>query len=255
MSKQPWHDINRMSSFSASKKEAPPPAQEIELTMEPVNKKEQKETVKLIDATWKPGKNGFKFNEECILEVRGSFITSTSRRKISAKTFVVYNNENEDIQYTGEGFLNDECVAEVKIKLFYGEKFYNVFKNDSEEKCNYKCIVSHPEAKNDLESPLLEMPKDADMPSLIIELEIDPEDVAATDDAYTLFSADPGKSYSKTLTVKDDTVQGDDMVSLRFEKIKPDLTYSLEIDPGADGAKYLMFENIPYSELSGEGVQ
>ena len=86
-------------------------------------------------------------------------------------------------------------------------------------------------------------------PSLRIDLEIDPNDSATHDDKYTLFSTDENCSYYKELTVKDDKVDGDNKITLEYDDIIENLNYSLEIDTGAQGLKYFIFEDIPYSDL------
>ncbi len=85
--------------------------------------------------------------------------------------------------------------------------------------------------------------------TILIELEIDPEAVSSQDDKYTLFCSDDKSIYKKTLTVKDDNVPGDDFLTLKFTKLVSDHSYSLEIDPGAEGETYYLMENIPLEDL------
>jgi hypothetical protein len=84
---------------------------------------------------------------------------------------------------------------------------------------------------------------------LVVELEIDPDDQASHDDKYTLYCHNDESTYKKTLTVKDDKIEGDEFISLKFENIKSNNNYSLEINPGSDGEPYLLFEDIPLDTL------
>lgn len=85
------------------------------------------------------------------------------------------------------------------------------------------------------------------LPVLHIRLPINPEDAKSQDDKFTLTSTD-GK-YKKTLTVKDDKVDGDEYIDLIYNNLKFSQKYTLEIDTGAEGEKYNLFENIPYQDL------
>ena len=51
------------------------------------------------------------------------------------------------------------------------------------------------------------------------------------------------------LTVKEDKLDGDEFVDLVYENLKISQAYTLEIDPGAQGEKYNLFEEVPYPEL------
>ena len=86
--------------------------------------------------------------------------------------------------------------------------------------------------------------------TLYLLLDIDPNSAKATDTTYSLVSTDPQKTYQQTKTIKDDTDRNDDMLSFTFTNVKKDLSYSLEIDPGAGGDKYFYFENMDFQELS-----
>jgi hypothetical protein len=84
-----------------------------------------------------------------------------------------------------------------------------------------------------------------------IRLNVDPEDKDSQEDTFTLFSTDTAKSYSKTLTVKDNQVPGDSYTDLSFPDVDTSLSYTLKIDLGNDGHSYNLFENTPYGELHG----
>lgn len=92
-------------------------------------------------------------------------------------------------------------------------------------------------------------PGSTDKAVLRIRVPIDPTNAATADDTFRLVSSD-GSSYDKTLRMKDDAEPGDKVVDLVFEEIDRSLSYSLEIDPGADGEKYFLFEDLPYSQLA-----
>lgn len=86
-------------------------------------------------------------------------------------------------------------------------------------------------------------------PALRVDLEIEPDAGSTMDDKYTLRSTDQAERYSKTLTVKDDKIAGDHMITLEFEDVHEGLSYTLEVDQGAEGGKYTVFETIPYDDL------
>jgi hypothetical protein len=84
-----------------------------------------------------------------------------------------------------------------------------------------------------------------------ITLEIDPNDPAADNDKYTLYSTDGSKTYNKTLTPEDDKVKDDNRITLVYDDIDSGLNYTLEIDQGSDGDKFNLFEDIPWEMLKG----
>jgi len=71
---------------------------------------------------------------------------------------------------------------------------------------------------------------------VIVTLDIDPADPRAADDRFIL-AADDG-SAEVVKTVKDDAVPGDKKTTLVFTLPDPRKTYSIRIDPGAEGAPY-----------------
>jgi len=85
--------------------------------------------------------------------------------------------------------------------------------------------------------------------ALIFDLEISPDDTSVLDDKYTLFSTDENESYTQTLTVKDDKIDGDDKITLEYKDIIENLNYSLQVDTGSQGQVYFVFEDIPLEEL------
>jgi hypothetical protein len=85
------------------------------------------------------------------------------------------------------------------------------------------------------------------VPKLHLRLGIDPALPDSQDDKFTLKSSD-GK-YNKTLTVKDDLVEGDEFVDLVFDNLKVSQKYTLEVDPGAEGSPYKLLEDLPFQEI------
>jgi hypothetical protein len=85
------------------------------------------------------------------------------------------------------------------------------------------------------------------VPVLHVRIPIDPAEAASQDDTFTLKSTD-GK-YQVQQTIKDDKVPGDAYVDLIFENLKASLKYTLEVNPGAQGSPYKIFEDVPYQDL------
>jgi uncharacterized Zn-binding protein involved in type VI secretion len=85
--------------------------------------------------------------------------------------------------------------------------------------------------------------------TVFVDLEIDPEGIAAQDDKYTLFCSDNRSVYEKTRTVRDDHIEGDEFLTLKFSGLVPGHRYTLEVDPGADGERYTVFEDVPLEDL------
>ena len=102
-----WHDINDPGFFF--KKESDAPKTTDALTVEPSsNTEKEKPEVKLINATWQAGEKGFEFNKECYLEVKAEFLAKTSVRLVTAKLFVVFQGNTEDVHHACDGYLNDD---------------------------------------------------------------------------------------------------------------------------------------------------
>jgi hypothetical protein len=86
--------------------------------------------------------------------------------------------------------------------------------------------------------------------TLIVELELDAGDLEAQDDKYTLYCSEDESIYKKTLNVRDDHVEGDKFLTLAFPGLVKDHRYTLEVNPGAAGNPYYVFEDVPLEELS-----
>jgi len=84
---------------------------------------------------------------------------------------------------------------------------------------------------------------------LRVRLNIDPELAESHDDKFILFSTDAGSAYRQELTISNDLVAGDECVDLEFTGIPYGLSYSMQIDPGAEGKPYFWFKDKPLSEL------
>jgi len=85
--------------------------------------------------------------------------------------------------------------------------------------------------------------------TLMVELEIDPDDASSQDDKYTLFCSDDDTLYKKTLTVKDDQISGDKFLTLKFTNLIDDNKYTLEVDPGEGEEPYQLFAFIHTDDL------
>jgi hypothetical protein len=81
-----------------------------------------------------------------------------------------------------------------------------------------------------------------------VRLPIDPNDAASRDDTYTLYSTDEETSYRRTLTIANDLIEGDANVDLEFSDVRDDLSYTLEVDLGAEGVVYNLFEKRPFRQ-------
>jgi|GEM_PF-2438136 len=205
--------------------------------------------IRLVEGKWIAYSSGFQFNKKCTARVKVEFLKKTQRRKIMIKTFVEFDGEIENLGQDVEAFAEDDGIAETDVTLFYGEKFYQALKENLSAKCTYIFKAKSNVAADEIESEPLKMTGSAELPCVEINLEIDPHDISTCDDKYTLFSTDAQRTYSSTLTVKDDCVQGDIFTTLRFKDLHENLNYTLKIDPGADGQVYTLFENIPFKQL------
>jgi len=85
------------------------------------------------------------------------------------------------------------------------------------------------------------------LPELYIRIPINPNLAESLDDKFKLTSAD-GK-YKQDFTIKDDKLDGDDFVDLCFQNLKYSQKYTLEIDPGAEGSPYKVFEDLNYQNI------
>jgi Type VI secretion system (T6SS), amidase effector protein 4 len=70
---------------------------------------------------------------------------------------------------------------------------------------------------------------------------VNPEDAEHQDDTFTLYSED--RSYEVIQNVSNDVMGGNESLELKFLEMDYSLKYSLEINPGAQGDPYFLFEN------------
>lgn len=87
--------------------------------------------------------------------------------------------------------------------------------------------------------------------ALRVRLPINPNDARTRDEIFTLKGGtDPeSPTYVQTKTTQDDLIPGDESTDLLFTDLAPDVDYWLEVDPGAEGAKYFAFEAVPWSRI------
>jgi hypothetical protein len=246
---QEWNDINNSSVFRR-KKEGNTGPKPVEFEYEPVDEKpDEGSEVRLISAQWEKGSDGYQFNKSAKLNIAVEFLKETFRKKVTCRLFVVYNGSEEDVNHQVDTELNDDGTAVASMKLYYGKEYFDALQDDPKAICSYKAVITHPTASSDLESELLEMPQ-AESKSLFIRLNIAPEAEESRDDIFRLYSTDDAKTYDKTLTVKDDKKPGDKYLDLEFEEIDDTLSYTLEVDSGAESEKYLVIENTPFKKLT-----
>ncbi len=209
---------------------------------------EPQKAISLQEGVWIAGDEGFTFNKKCTVQITGKYLGETTCKKVTIDTFVEYEGEEEDLKQSVDAFLNDDCVAEAEVTLFYGEKYGNALGENPDAKCNYLFRAKSDVAESELESEMLEMPSSV-LGSFIIRLAINPENNDAQDDTYKLKSTDNNKIYEKILTVENDKIVSDDYLDLEFTEIDESLSYTLEINPGNEGDPYYLFESIPFLEL------
>ncbi len=86
--------------------------------------------------------------------------------------------------------------------------------------------------------------------ALVVTLDVDPDDPGAADDRFVLFSRD-GDFAAREMSIADDRTRGDGVVTLELDGLDRRLRYSLEVRPGAAGAPYRVFDDVPFQELAG----
>jgi hypothetical protein len=149
------HDVDELG-FVPRRRATPQkqPAPEEETASAPAREIE----VKLIEAKWKPGKNGFQFTEQCLLEIKAEYLKPTVRKRVEVRPFVVFNGVEEDLGSPTDAFLDDKGIATAKILLEYGSAYYDALEDDPTATCQYKCRLSHSTGEREIESELLDMP-------------------------------------------------------------------------------------------------
>lgn len=156
-----WHDINEPGWIK--KKTAEEKSRQQESDDTPAPKEKEKPEVQLLSASWKPGANGYNFNEECLLEIQAKYLAEkVARKRVLCRLYVVCDGEEEDCSWEAEGVLNADGVAQVRIKLVFGENYYQKRQSDPAAVCQYKCVVSNTAAEKQIESDLLDMPQNSE---------------------------------------------------------------------------------------------
>jgi hypothetical protein len=87
---------------------------------------------------------------------------------------------------------------------------------------------------------------------LIVRFEIDPKDREhVADERFTLLggTSKEAPKYKQTKTGKDDLIDGDDYLDIKFTGLIPNLKYWLEVDPGNSRPKYMAFEAVPWQQI------
>ncbi len=140
---------------------------ETEQEAEPVEEEEEEvqedtgDEIRLVEGTWLPGEEGYQFNKKCKIQVKAEFLKDTNSTKVTMNTFVLYNDEEEDLKQQVEANIDKETgIAETEVMLFYGEKYYEDYANDPSLKCDYKFKAHSNVCKKDIDSELLEMPEE-----------------------------------------------------------------------------------------------
>jgi len=86
--------------------------------------------------------------------------------------------------------------------------------------------------------------------SILLCFDIDPNDSEVQDDEFILKGSDSTQPYYQKLTVRDDKIIGNKTLELNFLNVNPLWSYTLEINPGAEGSTYTLFENVPFKTIS-----
>lgn len=85
------------------------------------------------------------------------------------------------------------------------------------------------------------------IPTLIIELLVDPSEASSHDDLFILESNDG--VYKKSYSISSDTIPDDTKCTLEFTDLHKDAFYTLTHDEGAGGVINTIFINRSYNEL------
>jgi hypothetical protein len=242
-----WHDINDPGVFRRSP--ASPARAEPADSADSAAPQKKEPEVKLVSATWDPGKEGFEFNKKCNLLIKAQFLKPTTRKRVLCDLFVTYDGAEENLNSQVEAFLDDSGNAKAEFTLYYGDAYNRALETKPDAHCLYTAKVKHSSAPAELVSEQLDMPQAQGKGVFKVRLNIDPAKDHADDDAFILFSTDAKGSYSKTLTIKDDKIKGDAYLDLEFVDLIEGLNYSLKVLPGNKKKGYLLFKEKPYKEI------
>jgi hypothetical protein len=119
--------------------------------------------IKFVNADkWVEGENGFLFNEKCKVTGTAQFLrfANTTCRKIEADLYVETNDGIvENLNSVVSGNINDNGEFSFEVTLFFGNHYYTLLNNNSDEKCRYFLKnIRHPAGVNTIDSIKLEMP-------------------------------------------------------------------------------------------------
>jgi Carboxypeptidase regulatory-like domain len=153
---EPWRDINDPGFFRPAKQvDKKPPAPYLTDTVQTEQEDESPE-VKLSNAVFIKGDEGFAFNKKCGAQVDVEFLKPTARKKVTFKLFSVYKDEEQDMHCQAEGF-EQGGIAKADLTLFYNDTHYGDYCNDPSITLDYFFRASH-STGNEVESPHLTMP-------------------------------------------------------------------------------------------------
>jgi hypothetical protein len=156
---QAWHDIND-PGFFGPKEKGPGETKPVDDGGDcREDQRGQSPEVRLISAAWEPGREGFQFNKQCDLKITAEFLKETFRKKLSCGLFVMFEGTEYDLNHQVDAQLDDNGTATARMTLYYADAYFNSLQDNPAATCQYKAKVTHPTAKGDLESELLEMPK------------------------------------------------------------------------------------------------
>jgi hypothetical protein len=246
MNTSSWRDVNDPGVF---KKPATTPTAAPAAVSAAALKEKTDPEVKLSDPQWAKGPGGYAFNKKAKISVKVDYLKQTIRKRVKFEVFVESAAGRENLNQNVEG-IEKNGRAEVEIDLFYGDKYSEKLRADPTAACKYFFKATHATGESPVDSGPLDMPQALEKKSFKIRLAFNPEKADADDDAFILFSTDQRTSYSKTLTVKDDKIKGDEFLDLEFRDLVAGLNYSLKVLPGSKGKSYLLFQEKPYQEIA-----
>jgi len=81
-----------------------------------------------------------------------------------------------------------------------------------------------------------------------IVVHVNPDLPEAADDKFVLSTADG--AWSQTKTIRDDKLPGNATLELEYRDLPPGQTFTLTVDPGAQGGPYPLFQNVRFDDLA-----
>ncbi len=125
---------------------------------EPEEKEKAEPEVRFVSAKWRPGPQGYKYNEKCFLDVKAEYLKKTIRAKIRGKLWGIYNGTEEDLRQEVTGELEKDGSGTITVgRLWFLEGHYEAWQKDPQTPCSYIIKnISHSRGSNTIDSPLLE---------------------------------------------------------------------------------------------------